>query len=81
MAGTSRAGGPCDAFLLISAAWDVTFVRLSEVESSYGPRCQANDPYHLVQGNAAFWTNLRFADIHPNAKGYQAPAYSLTRAQ
>ena len=39
------------------------------------------DPYDLMQGNAASWTNVLAGDIHPNAIGYQVLAYSLTQAR
>lgn len=49
-------------------------------ETAVAHGAKVADPYDLVQGNAASRTNLLFADIHPNANGYQALPYSLTQA-
>ncbi|MCH8870826.1 MAG: SGNH/GDSL hydrolase family protein [Chloroflexi bacterium] len=39
------------------------------------------DPYALLGGNAAAWTNILRGDIHPNPDGYQALAFSLAQAR
>lgn len=40
------------------------------------------DPFPIMAGNAGTWTNmLSRSDIHPNAEGYQALAFSLAEAR
>ena len=39
------------------------------------------DPYSLMGGNAAAWTNMLQGDIHPNSDGFQALAFSLAQAR
>ena len=39
------------------------------------------DPYVLMGGNAAAWTNMLQGDIHPNPDGFQALAFSLAQAR
>ena len=39
------------------------------------------DPYSLMGGNAAAWTNMLQGDIHPNPDGYQTLAFSLAQAR
>ena len=39
------------------------------------------DPYGLMGGSAAAWTNMLQGDIHPNPDGYQALAFSLAQAR
>ncbi len=50
-------------------------------ETAVAHGAKVAEAYDLMEGNAAVWTNLLFADIHPNASGYQALAYSLTQAR
>ncbi len=40
-----------------------------------------SDPFDLMNGHAASWTHMLSGDIHPNAKGYQALAFSLAQAE
>ena len=39
------------------------------------------DPFDLMNGHAATWTHMLSGDIHPNANGYQALAFSLAQAE
>ncbi len=54
-------------------------VIIRETAAAHGAR--VGDPYDLMRGKVASWTNMLFGDIHPNANGYQALAYSLTQAR
>ena len=54
-------------------------VIIRETAVAHGAR--VGDPYDLMKGKAASWTNMLDGDIHPNANGYQALAYSLTQAR
>ena len=54
-------------------------VIIRETAAAHGARI--GDPYGLMQGKAASWTNMLSGDIHPNANGYQVLAYSLTQTR
>lgn len=58
-------------------------VRLNMIIAENGNNVGAElaDPYQLMGGNAAAWTNMLQGDIHPNADGFQTLAYSLAQAR
>ena len=58
-------------------------VRLNAIiaENANSVGAKLADPYRLMEGNAAAWTNMLQGDIHPNADGYQALAFSLAQAR
>ena len=70
-------GGPAESFT--DEIVEQLNVIIRETAMAHGAKIA--DPYGLMQGKAVSWTNLLFGDIHPNADGYQALAYSLTQAQ
>ena len=69
--------------LPIESFTDEVIERLNVIirETAVAHGARVGDPYDLMRGKAASWTNMLFGDIHPNANGYQALAYSLTQAR
>ena len=58
-------------------------VRLNAIVAENANNVGANlaDPYDLMGGNAAAWTNMLQGDIHPNSDGFQVLAFSLAQAR
>ena len=58
-------------------------VRLNAIvaENANNVGAKLADPYDLMGGNAAAWTNMLQGDIHPNPDGFQALAFSLVQAR
>ena len=58
-------------------------VRLNAIiaENANNVGAKLADPYRLMGGNAAAWTNMLQGDIHPNPDGYQTLAFSLAQAR
>ncbi len=51
------------------------------VENANNVDAKLADPYDLMGGNAAAWTNMLQGDIHPNPDGFQVLAFSLAEAR
>ena len=58
-------------------------VRLNAIvaENANNVGAKLADPYDLMGGNAAAWTNMLQGDIHPNSDGFQVLAFSLVQAR
>ena len=58
-------------------------VRLNAIvaENANNVGAKLADPYDLMGGNAAAWTNMLQGDIHPNSDGSQVLAFSLVQAR
>jgi len=58
-------------------------VRLNAIiaENANNVGAKLADPYRLMGGNAAAWTNMLQGDIHPKPDGYQTLAFSLAQAR